>query len=429
MRFPREASRFTQAAFLLSEIKSDPDKISILLDLQRLLIRNIIRSERRIQRLKRARSRLKRKIKTGRLVKQKTKQLKNILISIDARISDIQHLLFLWRCFGDGIANIYQCKYSLKHLFYDENYAVKSNAGFLSGKTGFRKEYKALRLGIRMGVPVVMSDLTNIIRHGDICALAGADPLPVEIKSSNLNARGQRQVKQLRVLADFYSNDGAKNFRGMSNVKRVELSIPEVNYETEINQCIAQALEAGCSSISPEEGLTYFVFRADWPGENVGSFFDENWTCDGSSTMMVQLTSDESWLPSYPFTLSLSPVNSIRFMQEEICIFILIDLAALKNHFSLRGVHATMLMDTFSSIQICLDPNDLMKGVFRISEQRFLRGVCEFQSLIWFAEENSTALKFPPDFGAIDIDSGFISEAPAEWQNARDYYLNGDIKK
>ncbi len=142
---------------------------------------------------------------------------------------------------------------------------------------------------------------------------------------------------------------------------------------------------------------------------------------------MVQLTSDESWLPSYPFTLSLSPVNSIWFMQEEICIFILIDLATLKNHFLLRGVYATMLMDTLSSIQICLDPKDLMKGVFRISEQRFLRGVCEFQSLIWFAEENSTALKSPPDFGAIDINSPLISEAPAEWRNARDYYLSGDV--
>lgn len=62
-----------------------------------------------------------------------------------------------------------------------------------------------------------------------------------------------------------------------------------------------------------------------------------------------------------------------------------------------------MLMDGFSSIQICLDPSDLVKGVFRISEQRFLRGVCEFQSLIWFADENSTAIKSPPDLVASEM--------------------------
>ena len=425
MRYPRENQRFYEAALLLSVIKSDPDQLSSVLELQRLLIRNIIKSERRIQRLKRARGRLKKQIKFGRLAKQESTQLKNLVIRLENRTFDTQHLLFLWRCFGDGIANIYQSKYSLKHLFYDGNYLIKEKAGFISGKAGFKKEYKVLCQGIRMGVPVVMSDLTNIIRHGDVCALSGADPVPIELKSSALNARGRRQVEELKVLANFYANDGAENFRGMPNVKRIELNLPEINYETEINNCIIQALDIGCSSISPEDGLTYCVFRKSYHSKDVASFFDETWKYDDRSTMMVQLTSDENWLPSYPFTLSLSPANSILFMQEEICIFILIHLDTLKNHFLRRGIHATMIMDKFSSIQICLDPNDLMKGVFRISEQRFLRGICEFQSLIWFADENSVALKSPPDFDTTTTDSPFfIFEPPDEWKNAKDFYSN-----
>lgn len=423
MRYSRESYKIFEAGLSLSKIKNDPEDLSAVLELQRLLIRHIIKAERRIIRLKRARARIKSQIKNGRHAKQRSKSLKNLIDSVDVRLVDIYHLLFVWRCFGDGIANIYQSKYSLKHLYYNENYEVKENAGFISGKAGFKKEYQIFRLGIRMGVPVVMSDLTNIIRHGDVCALAGEDPVPIEVKSSNLNKRGERQVKQLTAIANFYSNDGATNFRGMPLVKRVELRTPEINFEAEINQCIAEAAEKGCSSITPETGLTYFVFRKNYSSQQVINFFEEKWGHVGKHTMLVQLTCDENWLPSYPFTLSLSAPNSFLFIQELICIYIFIDCQTLKNHFLLHGVHATILMDTLSSIQVCLDPDDLMKGVFRITEQKFLRGICEFQSLIWFAEENSALLKCPPRLDGVDEDAPLIYDPPEEWKHVKDFYI------
>jgi hypothetical protein len=87
-------------------------------------------------------------------------------------------------------AAVSQSKYALRHLYYDADYNMKEGAGFMTGKAGARREWKLLNMGIRMGVPVVLADVTNIVRHGDLCALAGEDPIPIEVKSiKNRNAR------------------------------------------------------------------------------------------------------------------------------------------------------------------------------------------------------------------------------------------------
>jgi hypothetical protein len=57
----------------------------------------------------------------------------------------------------------------------------------------------------------------------------------------------------------------------------------------------------------------------------------------------------------------------------------------LKTLFLQHGSHATMIMDGVSAIQVCADPEDLMRGVYRISELLFARVALEFQSLAWFA--------------------------------------------
>lgn len=312
-RYVRETTRFAQAASLLAIIKDDPDRLDVVHELQRMLIRVLVRGERRIIRLKQARQRLMRVKARERLPQEKARTLKTLVKELDQRVEDVRHLLFLWRCFGDGIAAVYQSKYSLKHLFYDSNYNVKEEAGFLSGKAGFRKEYKVLCIGIRMGVPVVMSDLTNIIRHGDVCGLGGADPLPIEMKSStNRNARVARQIEQLQVLADFYANDGATNFRGAPNTIRVELKHPEVTYEGDLNECMVRAQQEGIALLSPETGLHYLSFTQEC-FEKSQHRIDEQLAAHVSrTTLLVQLTPEPSWLPVYPFTLSMHTQNLVQ---------------------------------------------------------------------------------------------------------------------
>lgn len=425
MRFPRENSRLAHAAQLLNTIKAAPNQLSAVLELQRLLIRNIVQGEKRIRRLKRARHRLSASKSRGRMTKEKARQIKSLVKRVDDTIIETRHLLFLWRCFGDGIAFSYQSKYSLKHLLYDADYNVKQDAGFISDKTGFRKEYRYCRLGIRMGVPVVMSDLTNVIRHGDICGLGGADPLPIEMKSSkNRNARTDRQIEQLQVLADFFANDGAVNFRGAGNTRRIEIVTPEITHERELNKCMTRAAAHGLASTSPESGLRYIAISQDLLTKNPELLDVELNVHANHSTLCVSLTPDLSWLPAYPFTLSMDEHNSVLFMQEVIHIIVLIDLLVLKSHFNTRGVHATMLMDGINAIQLCIDPSDLMKGAMRLSEQFFLRSACEFQSIKWLADENSLVFDTPNlTQEPITPDTpGLILEPPQGWQNAKDCF-------
>lgn len=425
MRFPREHLRLAHAAQLLHGIKDAPNQLSTVLELQRQLIRHIAQGERRIRRLKRARHRLSALKSRGRLTKEKSRLVKRLVKRVDDMVTEVRHLLFLWRCFGDGIAFTYQSKYSLKHLLYDADYNVKQDAGFISDKTGFRQEYRYCRLGIRMGVPVVMSDLTNVIRHGDICGLGGADPLPVEMKSSkNRNARSDRQIEQLQVLADFFANDGAVNFRGAGNTRRIEITNPEITHDGVLNDCMTRAATCGLASAAPESGLRYIAFSRDCFAENPELLDAELSAYANHSTLCVSLTPDLSWLPAYPFTLSMDEYNSVLFMQEVIYIVALIDLQVLKDHFNAHGVHATMLMDGSHAVQICIDPSDLMKGAMRLSEQLLLRAVCEFQSIKWFADENSSVLKIPDSTQEpVTPDTpGLIFEPLPGWQDVKDCF-------
>jgi len=44
-------------------------------------------------------------------------------------------MLFVWKCFGDGIANIYFDKYALKHTLYKiEDYMLKKTQDLLRAK-------------------------------------------------------------------------------------------------------------------------------------------------------------------------------------------------------------------------------------------------------------------------------------------------------
>ncbi|WP_411836010.1 hypothetical protein ACLBNB_02895 [Pseudomonas chlororaphis subsp. aurantiaca] len=423
LRFPRQNENLCKAALLLATIKNDPERLDLLLELQRFLLRRIMSCEKRISRLQRGRGRISQRVSKGRLDKAQSQRLKRLISDIDDRVCDIRDLMFTWRCFGDGIAATYQSKYALKHLFYDESYNIKQSAGNISGKSGLRLEYKVLRRGILSGIPVVLSDLTNIIRHGDTCFLDGEDPLSIELKSSSkLSKRARRQIEQLCELSNFYVNDGAEEFRGNANVQREALISEEINYLDELNSCMDQAMHDGIATISPEIGVRYIAVRHDKPvEEKLCAFLDE---FASKTTHCIFLAPDERWLPLYPFTLSMSPENSILFVQQIIGLMVLIDTSVLKSLFLEKGVHAICLMDGTYSLQICVDPEDLTKGVFRLSRQIYSRIAYEFQSLRWFANEHSellqsTKLKYKE---IAPSSEGIISSHPPEWAQATDCF-------
>lgn len=71
------------------------------------------------------------------------------------------------------------------------------------------------------------------------------------------------------------------------------------------------------------------------------------------------------------------------------------------------------------------DPDDLMKGAFRISECLFQRVSTEFLSLSWFVHERSRI--FDPDLRppielANLVPGEIITSPPTGWTNVRDFY-------
>lgn len=460
MRYPRETERLAMAALLLHAIKEAPDNFKALRELHRMLLRQIVNCEHRIKRLKHARQRIRAFLSRKRPAKATATKLKKVLRGIDGRVKGIHHLLFLWRCFGDGIACIYLSTYSLKHLYFDADYQVKSDPGFVLGKEGLVQEYRLLRKALQMKVPAVLSDVTNIIRHGDVCLLAQADPVPIEVKSSsNINDRVRRQIEQLQVLHDFYTNDGAASFRGLP-AKRIALGPPVVSYERVFNECMTTAVMNGVATISPEPGLTYICARTESRWNN--AMFEAVETHSNCSTLRVALTPDPTWLPCYSFTVSLSPANTVLFMQDVVIGVVLIDLAILKDLLVQKNLNPVILMDGVHALQVSWggggndealsDPgagDEVVveevageqvisrqclsnQGIFRASELHFLRTATQFESLKWFVDGLASQmevikLEWLPT--TADSTSGeFYMEVPDGWLDAQDCFVSTPSK-
>lgn len=414
-----------KATLMLHTIQADRNRLDLVLELQRFLIRHITRLERRVTRVKRAAANMRNMLANGRPTSEKAKEFKARIKDSSALLERLRKKMFVWRCYGDGIAFAYQSKYSLKHLFFDQDYLVKQTPGTLSGKTGFKLEWKIVKLGIKMGVPVVLSDITNVLRTGDVCALGGSDPFPVELKSGrSRNNRTDRQFSNLQELGKFFQNDGAENFRGCINVVRAELRHTEVNHLKAINICIAESRATGIASIEPEPGLRYFAIRDFFSGEKISQEFDRHLT---KYTIPTSLTPNAGWLPAQPFTLSLNSANLIEFIQGKVVMVVLVDALVMKGLFKDLGIHSTMVMDRSCSIQICKNPENLMQGVFRLSDLIFGRIATEFQSLAWFVREHASALLDMKPLPALSLEEalklpGACQSAPEEWVGAKDFY-------
>lgn len=265
-----------------------------------------------------------------------------------------------------------------------------------------------------------------MIRVGDICALAGPDPMPIELKSSRTS--GARAIRQHQLLAEvsaFFQNDGAKQFKGQHNVER-HVMPDGPDYRQQINNCIRQGLFDGYAILSPELGLHYVATTAADQMEKLAELLP-------SWVLLRSLTADPGWVPCLPFTLTLEPENLIAFISGTVKVFVLTDMEHLKSLFLRHGMHATMIMDGQSAIQLCIDPSDLTRGVWRISELHFARLALEFQSLAWFAKESSVIKQEPErtmtreEFDALPKDS-YCIEIPEAWAQARDFYAEAHVE-
>lgn len=414
-----------QALLQLQELQSDKERVQLLLPLQKTLIRQIINIERGIKRLQRARKRLSRSKSVPRTPSEqfKTRVIKRLIMQCDDRIAIYRHQLFCWRCIGDGIAAIYQSKYSLKQLHFDNQYNQKQDAGFLSGKTGFKQEYKTLVKGIRMGVPVLLCDLTNIIRHGDLCLLGAHEPFLIEMKSSeNRNKRTARQQEQFHELGRFFSSDTIENYKGVPLTVRVAVSADEIPYIDVINACIGTAMSAdGFSVLSPEPGLRYIAASTQWAMDNQDKHTTLFPAPASPQCVIFPIGSSRNVL-SHPFVLTLSPLHAWYVMAGLVNVFVEVDMLEVKRKFKAQGLHCLVVFDGQSSLQLMFDEQDVFKGAWRVSDILFSRFATEFTSLSGFVSEQiRIGDSFNLKDSKVEFDT-FAIEILSEWSQTKDHF-------
>ena len=181
---------FARAHTLLRRLRENLEDLEALRELQTLLLLEVVRSEEKVRRDKME----VRGIENSDAVSD-AKRLEYLA----GRIEGYRQCAYIWRSFGDAIAFIYLDTFSLKQCFYSTaTTSPKQDAGFILGKEGLGNELIILDSALKQGVPALLVDLTNTIRHGDVCLLGDSDPFLIEAKlGKNLNSRGKKQKRNL----------------------------------------------------------------------------------------------------------------------------------------------------------------------------------------------------------------------------------------
>lgn len=378
---------------LLRALEASPSGYALLFDLQKELLSRIKRTDARIAALKTKRNALVQQKKAG-SSKDEAKRTKDAIAATSEAITEAQRLLFFWRCFGDGIAFIYLDKLALKHMLYNtHDYGVKEAAGAILGKVGLRKEWSILKLIISREVPAVLSDLTNTIRHGDICVLIGPDPIPVEVKTSkNRNARVDRQIASLTALTQFLKTDVATNFRGLDQVARLEVPGSDASHVDAMNDCIASSRDSSFAANSPEPGLTYLAVRS----VEAASRFDQYMKSRTIVAVLNEAKTEGQWMPYFPFVLSIRRKEDLYdFMNGDLTLMILLETDVLVAAFAAKGLVATFVdhpMVTLVVTRPGAQPGrDPLAG---ISTPYFARLFFEFGSITSLADMELTFLAY-----------------------------------
>lgn len=281
----------------LDQLKADRAAFEALWEVQILLLVEIFLLE---EKIRSAKTRLRSSADDGAVTSIKSRS------SLERRIGRYRQLNYIWRCFGDAIAFLYMDRFAIKQTFYNtRNINPKQSSGFVGGKGGLKNELSLVRAALQHKVPAILVDLTNSIRHGDVCLMGASDPHLIEVKTaSRQDNRGRRQRTDIGRLYDFFETDRSLGLRGSPELVRVALSSPFRYYVEDINLCIHRAVTNGYAVSNPERGLYYLVVTEKKPS---------NWG-DGLQGMALghprvfflnETKNDRTWSPYSPFVLSI----------------------------------------------------------------------------------------------------------------------------
>lgn len=385
----RRKVAFLRLCAILRSIEADLDNFDAVRALNLGVLKEILNDERHIRRLRGLVKDLNRRLKTERPSKAEAQGLRKETKRHESAIKRYEGQLFIWRCIADGLVYAYISTFNAKHAYFEsDTFGVKPSVGFIGGKDGLRYELGMLLSAIEHKVPAVLSDITNIIRYGDVCLLGGPDPVPMEVKSrAKLNQRGKRQSAKLNLLETFLKEDVATGFRGLPEMRRVAYGIPHRDCLDDLNACIQNARRDGWNAVCPEKGLAYM---ATFTGKLPEGFFESL-----NMTWPIVFTPngdkiDHAWAPYLPFTNSIrDPQDLYDFAAGNLYLVVAVDAAVVCDRLNVPGWKTSLIADPDRIILM----EHLESGAkIAISTQFFGRLGLEFMSLDWFVEHQTESV-------------------------------------
>jgi hypothetical protein len=391
MMVGRRKKTFFEMVRLLRAIEADHDDFASVKALNLLVLKEIIRAERKQDEHRAAYKELNRQLKTGRGSKEISKALRTKIKRRAAFIDRYARQIYIWRCCGDALAFLYLDKFAIKHAYYDtDRFAIKRDAGMIRGKEGLVGELACLFSALEHQVPAVLSDITNTIRYGDVCLLGASDPVPIEVKSgSSQNGRGRRQAEKMEKLRRFLDTDRAVGYRGApGETKRQVIKLPERTNVEALNECIVEAKRTGFAISRPEPGIAYAVIAGGRP--DYAAIFEPLaheralfWTLNGDKN-------DFAWAPYTPFVLTIrDPEHLLDFIEGNIFIIVVASMDELCRQMAAPGWQIEF--DPASDYALhCFHEAG---GVVGIAQQLVARVAYEFVSMSWIADSQREGLE------------------------------------
>jgi hypothetical protein len=386
----RRRKAFDQLFDLLRRIEQDDEDIPALMQSNGMILAEILRAERAVQRHRDRHRALTRALKTERADKAGARQLRTQIKRTSAAAAAQEDMIYIWKSFGDALAFLYLDRFSIKHAYFEiDKLGVKRDAGMLGGKKGLAAEVNFLAEAAAAKVPAILCDVTNVLRYGDVCLLGASDPVIIEVKSSErLNARAKRQLDKLQRLNEFLETDRAQSLRGfVGPTARVALTRPPRDNVGALNACIGEAKTCGEAVARPEPGITYV---ASYGRPDVAAIFPAGSNGPRMAFMLNSDKNDRAWAPYTPFLLTIRErEHLLDFIEGRLILMVFVDPAPLCEAMANDEWMVRFRNHPDYPIQCVHRPSH---AYLAISSQFLFRAAYEFASLSWIAETQRPSL-------------------------------------
>jgi hypothetical protein len=377
------------------ELNKFPRNFALCFEIQETLIRKITYVEQKIRKLKSKveldRKSLRTKRKTP-LTKGESTFLKNEIEVVRYKIGEYQYLIYIYKCIGDAIAYTYINKWDIKPM------SMKESPGFISGKKGSRLERKVFRSSYEFKQPIILNDLTNCLRYGDITVPKDGTFLLIEMKSGkkkNLDNRSKKQIEKLENIGNYFINDYTQNlYNKQGNFFRVDMFSEEKSCVKKLNKIIENALDKGFSYSKIEDGLFCFA-TTNYSKEMISKVIPDERHSDEMFATLINLSNFKGY---YPIILTIkNPLAVYKFFQDSLSILVFIDMKLLKKKLDEVEIIAEFTNDDYCLKLTHKKAKNPEAEYQKYSMHFFNRIFNEFLSLEWFIDEISQGFKNLPE--------------------------------